>query len=260
MDIHKPKAAHSWREFAIEIGTIILGILIALSLEQGVEELRWNERVAVTREQLNAELKDDAASGLIWISVGRCLDQQLDTLSEHVWTARSTGTFAPLASPYAPPLEMFLNDAWLNARSLQVSDHLSSDEVGNYSTVYFFPAELKDNVIALHQAAAALEPLSRKLDRVTAEEADQFIGRISQAREMQFRMIYASLLLIQSAERVGVSAEVGANRAANVRRHFGSCALDQGHIIDVLHSARGLDALARLGFRLPAVGKSHYGP
>lgn len=30
MDIHKPKAAHSFREFLIEIGTIVIGILIAL--------------------------------------------------------------------------------------------------------------------------------------------------------------------------------------------------------------------------------------
>jgi hypothetical protein len=35
MDIHSPKAAHSIREFLIEIGTIICGILIALGLERG---------------------------------------------------------------------------------------------------------------------------------------------------------------------------------------------------------------------------------
>ena len=33
MEIHKPKAAHSVREFLIEIGTIVCGILIALGLE-----------------------------------------------------------------------------------------------------------------------------------------------------------------------------------------------------------------------------------
>ena len=34
MDIHKPHAAKNWREFAVEIGTIVVGILIALGLEQ----------------------------------------------------------------------------------------------------------------------------------------------------------------------------------------------------------------------------------
>ena len=45
MDIHRPKAAHSIREFLIEIGTIICGILIALGLEQGIEWLHWNHTV-----------------------------------------------------------------------------------------------------------------------------------------------------------------------------------------------------------------------
>jgi hypothetical protein len=39
VDIHKPKAAHNGREFAIEIATIICGIVIALGLEQLVEAL-----------------------------------------------------------------------------------------------------------------------------------------------------------------------------------------------------------------------------
>ena len=39
MDIHKPHAAKSWREFAVEIGTIVVGILIALGLEQVIESI-----------------------------------------------------------------------------------------------------------------------------------------------------------------------------------------------------------------------------
>ena len=51
MEVHKPKAAHSWREFAIEIGTIICGILIALTLEQLVEALHWRSEVDETRSR-----------------------------------------------------------------------------------------------------------------------------------------------------------------------------------------------------------------
>ena len=39
MEIHKPKAAHSWREFLVEIGTIVIGILIALGLEQEMQAI-----------------------------------------------------------------------------------------------------------------------------------------------------------------------------------------------------------------------------
>jgi hypothetical protein len=76
MEIHKPKAAHSWREFAIEIGTIICGILIALSLEQGVEWLRHTTEVRETREALREEIKSDAAIAQQGLEEDRCLQPQ----------------------------------------------------------------------------------------------------------------------------------------------------------------------------------------
>ena len=33
MEIHKPKPVHNWRELLTEIGVVVIGILIALSLE-----------------------------------------------------------------------------------------------------------------------------------------------------------------------------------------------------------------------------------
>jgi len=56
MDIHKPKAARSIREFAIEIGTITVGILIALALEAAVEGLHDHDLVEHARADLRYEL------------------------------------------------------------------------------------------------------------------------------------------------------------------------------------------------------------
>ena len=36
MEIHKPHAAKTWKEFFIELGTIVIGILIAIGLEQTI--------------------------------------------------------------------------------------------------------------------------------------------------------------------------------------------------------------------------------
>ena len=55
MEIHKPKAAHSLREFLIEIGTIICGILIALGLEQGLEALHEANVTEQSRRDVSAE-------------------------------------------------------------------------------------------------------------------------------------------------------------------------------------------------------------
>jgi len=56
MEIHKPKPIHNWREFLAELGTIVLGICIAISLEQFVEYLHWHHEVQIGRGALTEEI------------------------------------------------------------------------------------------------------------------------------------------------------------------------------------------------------------
>jgi hypothetical protein len=51
LELHVPKAAHSVREFAVELMTIVAGIVIAIGLEQAVEALRWHEKANTARGQ-----------------------------------------------------------------------------------------------------------------------------------------------------------------------------------------------------------------
>jgi len=51
IDIHPPhKSDHTWTDFFIHIGTIILGILIALGLEQSLESLHQRHQLHELRE------------------------------------------------------------------------------------------------------------------------------------------------------------------------------------------------------------------
>ena len=49
MDIHKPKPWHGRSEFLKEIGTIVIGVLIAIGGEQLVEMLHWRAVMATLR-------------------------------------------------------------------------------------------------------------------------------------------------------------------------------------------------------------------
>jgi hypothetical protein len=56
LDVHPPHhAASTWRDFFIHIATIVLGLLIAIGLEQTVEYFHHRHQVADTREALEAE-------------------------------------------------------------------------------------------------------------------------------------------------------------------------------------------------------------
>ena len=56
LDVHPPhEAAHTWKDFFIHIATIVLGLLIAVGLEQTVEFLHHRHEIHETREALSTE-------------------------------------------------------------------------------------------------------------------------------------------------------------------------------------------------------------
>jgi len=62
MHAHKPKPVHSWRELATEIVVIVIGVLIALSLEQAVENWREHKQYQEAREAMREELSFDVSN------------------------------------------------------------------------------------------------------------------------------------------------------------------------------------------------------
>ncbi len=56
MHFHLPKPLHGWREFAGEVGIIVIGVLIALGAEQIVENIHWHHQLEVERRALDSEV------------------------------------------------------------------------------------------------------------------------------------------------------------------------------------------------------------
>ena len=56
LDVHPPHTpTHTWRDFFIHIATIVIGLLIAVGLEQTVEYIHHREQIKQAREALVAE-------------------------------------------------------------------------------------------------------------------------------------------------------------------------------------------------------------
>ncbi len=56
LDVHPPhQAAHSWKDFLIHIATIVVGLLIAIGLEQTVEYFHHRHQLHQLHEDLHAE-------------------------------------------------------------------------------------------------------------------------------------------------------------------------------------------------------------
>jgi hypothetical protein len=62
MEVHPPhQPLHSWKDFWIHLGTITIGLLIAIGLEQSVEALHHHHE----RRVLEADLRTEAGKNLI---------------------------------------------------------------------------------------------------------------------------------------------------------------------------------------------------
>lgn len=62
MAMRFPAPLHGWRAFAGEVGTIVLGVLLALGAQELVQSLHWRSEVKETRQALDAELARDLAA------------------------------------------------------------------------------------------------------------------------------------------------------------------------------------------------------
>lgn len=184
VDIHKPKPVRNWREFLTEIGTIICGILIALSLEQVVSILDWNRRVAETREAVGLELGENLGRMEVRLRLERCLDQRLDVLANIVDRAANTGTLPPLPKLRSPPYTTWGSGVWGSAVSAQTASHFPADELRRYGRFYSLvgviaAAEPQEEAVwtTLFELAGPGRPFD-------AEDARTYRRAIGQARQL----------------------------------------------------------------------------
>lgn len=179
MDIHRPRAAHSWREFAIEIATIICGILIALALEQAVEALRWSHEVGQTRKRLSVELGALMGQAEFRSRESGCVERRLDALAAIVDQAADRGRLPAVAEPSYPSLFIWGTGVWQSTQSAQTVAHLEAAELRGYSDAYKFIGVVDESNRAEARVWTTLYGLAgpgRRFDAADAATLRQAIG------------------------------------------------------------------------------------
>jgi len=136
MDIHKPKPVHGWREFLNEIGVIVCGILIALALEQGVEQLHWAHEVEKAHAALRSEIGRADLVFAYRVAAQPCIARRVDAL-EAVIERQAKGEAVPRLGAVIPDIGNALNDnVWQDHRAAQTLTHFDDDELHEYGLYY----------------------------------------------------------------------------------------------------------------------------
>jgi len=137
MDIHKPKPIHSFRAFLAELGTIVLGICIAISLEQMVENWHWDQEVKDARKALQAEIASNEANLFVRrLSYEPCVVRQIreaEAILADLEAGRKPGSFTTFHTGASGPA----NDGeWQALRAAQTLAHFPTEELTRMSRFY----------------------------------------------------------------------------------------------------------------------------
>ena len=138
MHFHLPKPLHGWREFAGEVGIIVVGVLIALGAEQVVEEWRWKADVADARESLGQQLAYSKFDSLERMQDSECIDRKLNRLDDLI-----TASDRPkILNVNLAPIRLWGTSSWESATASGAVAHMRADERGLYADLFTFTSVL----------------------------------------------------------------------------------------------------------------------
>ena len=146
MHVHLPKPLHGWREFAGQVGIIVLGVLIALGAEQLIQTIHSRSEVAQFRSAVDLELATTLAAYRYRIEQEPCVKRRLDELGTWLDSDRAGKRLVPAGEIGVPSNYSFLTSVWKSS-SPNVMNNLSLETRERYAGLYDF-AGLVDGQIS----------------------------------------------------------------------------------------------------------------
>jgi len=135
MHIHLPKPIHGWREFAGEVGIIVIGVLIALGCEQVVEAVHWQNEVVGFRDAVNGEIGVDLGTYPYRARQEACLHRRLDELERWLDSWRA-GRPLKLLGPIGLPTSINIRTGVWDSRDPLTMSHMGRAERLDYGYLY----------------------------------------------------------------------------------------------------------------------------
>jgi len=173
MDVHAPhQPLTTWREFWVHLGTITVGLLIALGMEQTVEYAhRVHEKHALQRE-----LRDEGEHDRETLSQDfeRLAALKASLVAWHRQVDEAIASGGKLQAEYQPPdfgtIALPSEAMWDSAKASGRIGLLSDDQTAAYAFLYLQEDWLKDQALAWSSATTDKQEFERKFEK-SFEEA-----------------------------------------------------------------------------------------
>ncbi len=229
LDVHAPhEVLHTWKDFFIHIATIVVGLFIAVALEQSVEAINRHHEVAALREDLRQESRQIIADArkseavhlyeIRWLTT-RITQTQLAIRERHPIGPRGTNDMPNYASPDIP--------IWRSAKSGGRVALLTKEEVNAYAEIEYVQSHLEEMEVAKNTARYAVKSFNREflplpngdpdLSNASSEDLHTYLGLLTSAYEAIDAYIHW-LRIINGAESAVVDGRISLDKIYSSER------------------------------------------
>lgn len=228
MHFRLPKPLHGWREFAGEVGIIVIGVLVALSAEQIVQTLQWREKVRHAEEAMRLELaEDDAPQAYGRLLIAVCLDKQLARIHDGPVAAASPDQLRAWVHSYAPPFRTWDSEAWKAVLASDVGSYMGPEKLVEWSAAYRTVPSLTEWNARETDLAAELRDDLPPTGAPSSADLQSLRRLAGQLRVLNDRISRGSQLFLARTQRLGagVSALNQRSLQTNAKAIYGACAV-----------------------------------
>lgn len=202
MHIHLPKPLHGWRELLGEVGVIVVGVIIALALEQAVEWSHWQEKVEAGRREIHSEMAGDSTFYRFRMATEQCVVRRLNQLAE-ITEARAAGQRVLPVRLAGIHLGFLVNsDTWQAERADQTLTHLPRAELDDLGQFYATADVMKGWVEREEEAWATLRTLEGDPNRLGQGDMAAIRNALQQARNFGYQ------IALNSKEQLGIARKL----------------------------------------------------
>ena len=218
MDIHKPKPWRGWPEFLKEIGTIVIGVLIALGAEQAAEWLHARHLAEQTEADLAASLQPNLINAAEMWAFEPCGLARIKELADALQQPGSAWRANPAAMPpgyhtdrvmpvvYSSPGRVWAPSAWESAVASGALPHLPRGRVAKYAETYHVIDLARTSQVAISDLYPRLAALGYER-KLTDQDKAQYLNLLSAIQRSQLTLTNLSQQLIEDAQALGVEPE-----------------------------------------------------
>ena len=199
-ETHSPRPVESWRDFLKEVGTIVIGVAIALAAGEAVDGWNWQREVAIVKDSLDDELSDAVFAARERVKIADCQRRTLDRLDE--LADQSRGTLLLRVSPVSRN-RVWGSAAWDAAVASGAIAHMSHDERNRYAALFSFVRMFRDLNLRQQELWARIEAY-RRPRAMTPEARDRFVETVSELRSLTGTMNLAARQFLAQAEPLGI--------------------------------------------------------